>query len=109
MNVAVNALVWASFLASWAFVIGYTILAPWWRTRMGRHMFTFGAMVAGLLTLIIVTALLGRNYPGRDYVRLACYAALAVMLWRHVWMLVSSQLKAPRDDRGKPPSDASSR
>lgn len=109
MNIVLAAAIWASFIASWLFVIGYTILAPWWRTRMGRHLFSFGAMTAGLLTLIIVTALLGRDYPGRAFVRLACYLVLAVVLWRHVYMLVTAQLRAARDDRRKPPTDTSSR
>lgn len=109
MNIAVQALVWASFLASWTFVIGYTILAPWWRSRMGRHLFSFGAMIAGLLTLIIVTGLLGHDYPGREYVRLTCYLVLAVMLWRHVYLLVTTQIRAAREDRRTPPNDAASR
>ena len=105
MSVLVAVMVGLCFTAAWAFVIGYTILAPWWRTRMGRHLFSFGAMVAGLLTLILVTTLLGHDFPGRPWVRLCAYGVLAVMLWRHVWMLVTSQTKAPRRD----PPDASTR
>lgn len=100
MNILLAVAIWASFVASWLFVIGYTILAPWWRSRMGRHLFSFGAMVAGLLSLVTVTGILGHGYPGQPYVRLAAYGALAIMLWRHVYMLVTSQLKAPRDKEG---------
>jgi len=101
LNLAIQVLIWASWAASTAFLAGYTILARWWRTPMGRHLFGFGAMIFGLLSLIIVTALLGRDYPGRELVRLASYGALAIMLWRHVWMLVTSQIKAPHDRKGR--------
>lgn len=97
MGVATAICVWAAFAASWAFLGLYGLLAPWWKSPMGRHLFSFGAMVAGLLTLVLATGLLGHGYTGHTYVRLAAYAVLAVVLWRHVAMAARSQLKRHRD------------
>lgn len=96
MDLLLAALVWASVGGAWTFVIGYSLLARWWRTEVGRHMWTWGAMVALLLTLIIVTHLLGRDYPGHDAVRIGCYGLLAVMIWRQVVLLVRLQIRRRR-------------
>lgn len=62
-------------------------------------MWSFGAMIALLLTLIVVTSLFGRDYPGRDYVRLGSYDLLTIMLWRQVALLVRTQIRRRRKDR----------
>ncbi|HEY3683479.1 MAG TPA: hypothetical protein VGL93_10590 [Streptosporangiaceae bacterium] len=99
MNVLISALIWASTVGAWVFVLGYGVLAPWWRSDVGRHLWTWGLMVALLLTMIVVTQLLGRDYAGREGVRVAAYSLLTVMIWRHVALLARLQLR--RRTRGR--------
>ena len=96
MTMVLAALVWAAAVGAWVFVAGYSALAKWWRSEVGRHMWSFGAMVALLLTLIIVTRVLGRDYPGRDAVRIGCYGLLTFMVWHQVVLLFRIQVRAAR-------------
>lgn len=47
---SLNLVIILAFLCSLAFVVGYTVRAPWWRYRVGRAMVSLDASVA--LTLL---------------------------------------------------------
>lgn len=110
MSILLAILIWAATVGAWTFVIGYSVLARWWRTEAGRHMWSFSLMIALLLTLIVGTGLLGHDYPGRVWVRIGAYGLLAVMIWHRVALLVRLQVRRrrevpsgdPRDGRGGP-------
>lgn len=93
INVALSVIMWAAAIASWTFPVLYSILAPWWRSETGRMMFGWSVLVGLLFVMIGLSRVLGHDYPGQDVVRLICYGALAVMLWRWVALLVRLQIR----------------
>ncbi len=80
------------------FVVMYAVVAPWWKTPFGRHMFFF--MLAVALVLDNATAvLLWPDYPGKLFVRAILYPGLGlVLLWR-VIILVDVQMIQPWRER----------
>jgi len=98
VSTAIHVLLWAAAIASWIFPVLYTVLAPWWRSPTGRHLFSFAMMIAVIFAVIMLPKVFG-DYTGRNMVRLSSYTAMTVILWRHVWLLIATQLKYHRDDR----------
>lgn len=77
LNNATTALIYASWFGSLAFVIGYTVVARWWRSTVGRQMFALGAVILAIATLAVLSQLFGQDYSARPWVRFAVWAATA--------------------------------
>ena len=85
-----------TFLASFIFVVVYWIIAPWWRSEVGRHLMSFEASMA-LITAYLVAVNFGWLDPrtGQYYVRLVIYGVLFLLvLWR-----ISILIRAQRRNR----------
>lgn len=80
------------------FCLLYSFLARWWRTVIGRLIFSFMAVVAGILGLAGARLYFG-PYPGITYIRPIAYVALAVILWSLVIAFVITQLKVLRNKK----------
>ena len=79
------------------FVVGYGFAAPWWRSDTGRHFFSFGCLILGIMSLVNATTFLGADWTGRPIVRLVIYTLVAIVLiWRNR-IFVSAQLRRSLD------------
>lgn len=47
-----NFFAFAALVMFWAFCIGYTVFAKWWRSESGAHLFTFSSAMAIVFTYI---------------------------------------------------------
>jgi len=79
-----SAAVWliaAAALPETVYFFIYTFTAPWWRSAVGRALFTKGLALTLLLDIAVLYQLFGNDYPGRDAVRLTVYTLIVVGLW----------------------------
>lgn len=58
---AIEGAVWFSLACSLAFVIGYTIIAPWWRTDVGRAMVSLDIALLAILAPSVIHYVFGLN------------------------------------------------
>jgi hypothetical protein len=88
------ALVIASAVLAWVFVIAYHLSARWWESEAGRHVMTLTAVIAVVTSLWSVGALLA---PTRgdwwDVVRLVAFTGVPICLGWRLWMLYRLQIR----------------
>lgn len=85
-----NALVILTTILAWAFCILYQILAPWWRSELGRNVMVYGLVVAAVLSLTTVRLLAGAavETPWFSVLRLIVFSGVPVAIgWRIVILL----------------------
>ena len=84
------------------FVVLYLILARFWESEAGWHIFSFMTTVA----MILIHSSIGvyfPNYPGRDVVRAILYPVLAAIIFWRVVILVRVQLLSQLRASRRPP------
>lgn len=94
---AAQLLIFLAAIPATAYWALYAFTAPWWRSVVGRAMFT---KATGLMLLCDVSAayqFLGDDYPGRDFVRLTVFTIVVVGLWFQLGSLVNVRRKAARE------------
>jgi hypothetical protein len=82
---------WASMYASvacLAFVIAYSVLAPWWKTSTGRMVMMLVGGLAGLAALTLIFA----HYKDANTVR-AIRAGLVTLVGTSLWWQVGAVIK----------------
>ena len=67
--------------AQTGFAVFYSVTSPWWRTLIGRALFTKAWGLALLIDISLLYKWLGDEYALRDVVRLTVYALIAVGAW----------------------------
>lgn len=92
-----TALMIAALAACITFVTVYWTTAPWWRSEWGRHTMAFVASL-GLLVGLILTYRVFGDYPGRRQLLLVSFAALTLLLWQRVYLVIRAQ-RPPTEDR----------
>jgi uncharacterized PurR-regulated membrane protein YhhQ (DUF165 family) len=101
-DVITLALVFVSWLPAALFLVVYTVAAPFWQTETGRHAWTFSLVLTILLTSSLTRRVFG-DYPGREWIVLAMFAAFTVVLWWQLAMLwryqVTPWLRARREHK----------
>lgn len=100
MIAATFVLFWVAVIAAVAFPILYTVLAPWWRSQTGRHVFSLAAVIAVVLLIQVLRLVLGRHFPGRPVVDLLQYIGIAAVLLGQLRLLITSQIRRRRDAAG---------
>lgn len=92
-------LLYGCLIASWAFVAGYAIVAPWHRTQIGRHMMATTAALAVIFTDLALMRLHILGPLGdatRAWTAVGAYGLMFVVLvWRLI-ILAHLQLVARR-------------
>lgn len=73
-----------------AFVVLYHYWMPWTSSRFGRHMMAFTTMLGVLFGLTLVNNLVG-PYRGQLTVSTLALAAMVVVIFRHLWILVDAR------------------
>jgi hypothetical protein len=87
-----NALVVVSALISLTFIIVYHLRAYWWRTSDGRHVFTFMAVIAAVLTSAAMRVLLG-DPEWYTWLRVVVFSGVPVVLAWRLAILLSTQTR----------------
>lgn len=94
---------WAVYFgtAGWLlFAFLYGVMAPWWRSPIGRNVFSLAVVLAVVFGLISVQLIWGVSWPAREWVRLAIFAAIAATGWWRLYILLVDQIfAAPQTSR----------
>ena len=90
------ALIAVSAAESWVFVVLYHVRTRgrWHNSRLGRHLMSFVAVVAAILTLALVSRT-WRDNVVVGWLWVALYVALVYVIGRRVYLM----LRATRGDR----------
>lgn len=74
------------------FILLYSILARFWRSVDGWHIFSFMGVIALILNHASLLIVIGR-YPGADVVRAVLYPALGLVIFWRVIILLRVQIE----------------
>ncbi len=86
----------ASFPAILLFVLFY--LRSRWRTyAVGRALMHQAISLCLVVFIVLLSLILGSDYPGRPFVRLVGYTVLCAAMWRMLWVLVKIQRQGARE------------
>lgn len=83
-------LIGTAWLAALIF-IGRFAVTTWFKRTAGILTVTFTGSVFGVLSLALATTLFGREWTGRDGIRLAVYLLINVFLWSSVYLVFRDQ------------------
>lgn len=89
-----TALVVVSAVLAWAVCVTYHLSARWWDSEAGRHLMTFTAVLAVVLTLWSVGALTpATKGTWWQIVRLVAFTGVPVSLGWRLWMVYRLQIR----------------
>jgi ABC-type dipeptide/oligopeptide/nickel transport system permease subunit len=74
------------------YVVMYASLAPWWRTVVGRAMFSLGAVILAITSLAALGQIFGTDYAARPIFRLLTWLATAGVVIGLLIALIRVQL-----------------
>lgn len=78
------------------FIILYSVLARFWKTKSGWHIFSFMMSITLLMNHGVVSIFFP-GYPGREWVRALLFPILAVVIWWRVLILVNVQIQKRKE------------
>lgn len=107
LRVVGDALVVSAAVLAVAFCVLYHLVAPWWRSELGRHIMTYSAVVAAVLTLSVVRMIGGASLdtPWFGVLRLVVFGGVpAALLWRIVILLRIQRRGGRHTGNGQEPS-----
>lgn len=93
IQVAGMALVVVSAVLAWAVCLLYHLSAPWWRSESGRHVMTFTAVLALVLSLWAFRVLVPAEGHWWDVVRLIAFTGVPASLGWRLWLLYRLQVQ----------------
>ncbi|MFV2172357.1 hypothetical protein ACFHW2_11755 [Actinomadura sp. LOL_016] len=102
IEVAGTVLVVASALLAWAVCVLYHLSARWWASEVGRHVMTFTAVLASVLTLWAIGALAPSLGTWWELARLAAFTGVPISLGWRLWIVYRLQIR-PRTARPAAP------
>jgi hypothetical protein len=75
------ALVAFAVLPATGFTLVYGLRSPWYRSLLGRALFTHALGMALLIDISVAYKMFGDDYPGRDVVSISVYAVIIAGTW----------------------------
>lgn len=95
------------FVAGLVFAVTYQRVAPWWETRVGRHLMALTGTVAlfGAYTVLIYFWPHGPVAALLRCFRVAVGLAMIVLLVRQSWLLVRTQREGVARDKARHEAD----
>lgn len=82
--------------AQTAFILLYGLGSPWWRSLIGRALFTKALGLAAIVDLSLAYHWFGDNYFLRDPVRIGVFVVIAVGAWLQLTAFVKQRLERRR-------------
>jgi len=86
-------LIGTAWLASLIF-IGRFLFTLWFTRTAGVLTVAFLGSAFGILSLALMTTLFGQDWSGREWVRLAVYLTINVLLWASAFLMFRDQRRA---------------
>lgn len=80
------------------FILIYGLGSPWWRSLLGRALFTKALGLALLVDISVLYHFLGDEYVYRDVVRVTVFSLIAVGAWLQLMALIKEKYVARRDE-----------
>jgi hypothetical protein len=90
LPLVISVLIGTAWLAALIFIARF-LYTLWFRRTAGLITMSFLVTVFSLLCLALTNTVLGQDWPGRDWVRMVIFAAVNVLLWSCVVLLVRDQ------------------
>lgn len=90
-------LVYAAAIPQTLFVLGYGFLNPWWRSAVGRALWTKALSLALLLDLTVFAEIFGYDYPLREQITLGIVALIAAGAWMQFLAWTASKYRVVED------------
>lgn len=88
--------IYVSWLASLLFLVAYGVTARWYRTTVGRQLFSFGMLVCLISTLAVAGQIFGQDYAARPVFRLITWTVTALVTVGFCVALYRAQLRKER-------------
>lgn len=63
-----------------AFTVMYGVTAPWWRSAIGRMFMVIGTAIVMAGVVVLLSLILGGDYPGRELVRVLGYGIFTLAM-----------------------------
>jgi hypothetical protein len=92
-------LVWVSTVEAVGFVVLYHMVAPWWRTSVGRSVMGLLSVIAVILLLSGIRMALGGDTLVFAWIRLVVFAGLPVVIAQRTLLLIRLQLHTRRAEQ----------
>lgn len=93
IQVAGTVLVVVSALLAWAVCVVYHLSARWWEREVGRHVMTFTATLAVVLTLWAVGAVAPARDTWWEVLRLVAFTGVPLSLGWRLWIVYRLQIR----------------
>lgn len=93
----VYALIAVTAPAQTAFILLYGLGSPWWRTLIGRALFTKALGLAALVDLALAYWIFGDDYAARDVVRVCVFGLILVGAWLQLLALLKEKWHARQE------------
>jgi hypothetical protein len=90
-------MVYATAPAQTLFILIYGFGSPWWRSPVGRALFTKALGLALLLDLALLFQWLGTDYWFRDPARLTVFGLILLGAWMQLGALLMERRAVSRD------------
>jgi hypothetical protein len=91
-----------TFFTAVAFILGYTILAPWWRRSIGWTLVLLDFVIAVLLVPDMLRLLLGINVTGSEFWTFTTLGAIAAVPLIITWRFILLARAQWRGRKGEP-------
>lgn len=78
------------------FLLGYGLLAPWWRSPIGRNLLLMVTALLAIFGLTSITLLFGTQWPARSFLRVGVAAFTCLAIWGLNLTLIRSQITRRR-------------
>jgi hypothetical protein len=82
-----------------AFTLMYAFTAPWWRSAIGRMFIVIGSAVVMAGVTVLLSLLLGADYPGREIVRMAGFGFFSAAMGFLFFTYLHERRKPPGSSR----------
>jgi hypothetical protein len=91
-----NVLLGISTVEAITFCLLYHLSSTWWRTEAGRHLMAFTAVIAAVLSLVMVRIVIGADPPWFAWLRVAVFGLVPWVLGWRLWLLWRAQIARDR-------------
>jgi hypothetical protein len=99
VDLIVKWLVYLTAPAQTAFILLYGFGSPWWRTLLGRALFTKALGLALLLDLALLFQVYEGSYAYRDAARLSVFSLIALGAWLQLAALIKERVETYRENK----------
>lgn len=94
-----NVLIVATGVGAGVFCALYALLAPWWRSEIGRNLMALMAVIGLFLGLATMHLIWPHIFDNQMWIRPVMWSSICAIVWWRVVLLVKTQVVKRRDKR----------